>query len=62
MRRIAEQYTLSALSGEKSYDSNLLECNGGHIALTKHWPKYLMERMGFVKCQAYKCLFQISIH
>ena len=21
----------------KSHDSNLLECNGGHISLTKHW-------------------------
>ncbi len=30
----------------KSYDSNLLECNGGHISLTKHWAKYLM---GLVK-------------
>ena len=29
-----------------------MECNGGHIALTKHWAKYLMERMGFVKHQA----------
>ena len=33
----------------KSHDSNLLECNGGHIALTKHWAKYLLQRMGFVK-------------
>ena len=33
----------------KSYDSYLLECNGGHIAQTKYWAKYLMERMGFVK-------------
>ena len=41
-----------ALGVVKSYDSNLLECNGGHIALTKHWAKYLMERMGFVKCWA----------
>ena len=22
----------------KCFDSNLLECNGGHISLTKHWP------------------------
>ena len=36
----------------KSFDSNLLECNGGHIHLTKHWAKYLMERMGFVKRRA----------
>ena len=33
----------------KNVDSNLLECNGGHISLTKHWAKYLLERMGFVK-------------
>ena len=30
-------------------DSNLLAANGGHIALTKHWAQYLLERMGFVK-------------
>ena len=36
----------------KCFDSNLLECNGGHISLTKHWAKYLMERMGFVKRRA----------
>ena len=36
----------------KNYDSNLLECNGGHILLIKHWAKYLMERMGFVKRRA----------
>ena len=35
----------------KCFDSNLLECNGGHISLTKHWAKYLlvMEPMRFVK-------------
>ena len=36
----------------KSHDSNLLECNGGHISLTKHWAKYLLHRMGFVKRRA----------
>ena len=36
----------------KSYDSNLLECNGGHIVLTKGWAKYLMKCMGFVKRRA----------
>ena len=41
-----------AQGGVKSYDSNLLECNGGHISLTKNWTKYLMERMGFVKRRA----------
>lgn len=48
----------------KSYDSNLLECNGGHILLTKNWAKYLMERMGFVKRRASTKLrspFPISI-
>ena len=24
----------------KNFDGNLLECNGGHISLTKHWAKY----------------------
>ena len=33
----------------KSFDSNLLECNEGHIHLTKHWAKYLMEHVEFVK-------------
>ncbi len=33
----------------KAHDSNLLECNGGHISLTKTWAKYLLHRMGFVK-------------
>lgn len=36
----------------KNADSNLLECNGGHISLTKHWAKYLLECMGFVKRHA----------
>ena len=37
----------------KNFDSNLLECNGGgHVSLTKHWVKYLLERMGFVKRHA----------
>ena len=36
----------------KAHDSNLLECNGGHISLTKTWAKYLMHRMGFVKRRA----------
>ena len=30
-------------------DANLLLANGGHIELTKHWAKYLLSRMGFVK-------------
>ena len=31
-----------------NYDSNLLSENGGHIALTKSWAKYLPQRLGFV--------------
>ena len=30
-------------------DKSLLAENGGHIALTKHWAKYLLQRMGYVK-------------
>ena len=26
--------------------------NGGHIRLTKHWARYLLSRMGFVKQRA----------
>ena len=33
-------------------DANLLEENGGHISLTKHWARYLLLRMGFVKRRA----------
>ena len=36
----------------KAHDSNLLECDGGHISLTKTWAKYLSHRMGFVKRRA----------
>ena len=36
----------------KCHDSNLLQCNGGHILLAKHRAKYLQERMGFVKRRA----------
>ena len=36
----------------RSCDSNLLACNGGHISLTKHWAKYLMQRMGLMKRRA----------
>jgi hypothetical protein len=36
----------------KCFNSNLLDCNGGHISLTKHWAKCLMERMEFVKRRA----------
>ena len=30
-------------------DANLLVENGSHISLDKHWLKYLLARMGFVK-------------
>jgi hypothetical protein len=33
----------------KDYDSNLLQCNGGHICLGKSWSKSFLTRMGFVK-------------
>ena len=36
----------------KHYNSNLLECNGGPIVLTKSWAKSLLQRMGFVKRRA----------
>jgi len=40
---------ISAATGiVRRHDSNLLAVNGGHIFLTKHWAKYLMERMGYV--------------
>ena len=36
----------------KSYDSNLLQCNGGHIVCGKHWAKKFLHRMGYVKRRA----------
>ena len=33
-------------------DANLLFSNGGYLDLTKHWAKYLLSRMGFVKRRA----------
>ena len=30
-------------------DTSLLAENGGHIALSKHWAQYLLQRMGYVK-------------
>jgi hypothetical protein len=36
----------------KSYDSNLLLINGGHIACDKHWAKHFSHRMGYVKRRA----------
>ena len=30
-------------------DNILLAASGGHIALTKHWAQYLIQRMGFIK-------------
>lgn len=32
-------------------DSNLLDVNGGHICLSKHWAKSFLQRIGFVKCK-----------
>ena len=36
----------------KSYDSNLLQENGGHIVLSKSWAKSILGRMGYVKRRA----------
>ena len=36
----------------KNHDSNLLQCNGGHIILTKSWAKSFLDRIGFVKRRA----------
>ena len=44
--------TITMACAEGVVKSNLLVCNGGHMLLTKHWAKYLMERMGFVKRRA----------
>lgn len=36
----------------KSHDSNLLECNGGHIKCTKHWAQHFLNWLGYVKQKA----------
>ena len=36
----------------KSYDSNLLKCNGGHIECNKHWALSFLEHLGYMKCWA----------
>ena len=36
----------------KNFDSNLLQCNGGHIVITKSWAKSFLDRMGYVKRRA----------
>ena len=36
----------------KSHDSNLLQANGGQIAITKPWAQSLLLRMGHIKCKA----------
>ena len=36
----------------KNHDSNLLQCNGGHINITKGWAKSFLDRMGYVKRRA----------
>ena len=33
----------------KNVDSSLLLSNGGHISFSKHWARYMLDRMGFVK-------------
>jgi len=44
---------ISAAEGiVKSYNSNLLESNGGHIKCTKHWAKHFLNRLGYVKRKA----------
>ena len=37
---------------EMGRDANLLACNGGSITLTKQWARYVLQRMGMVKCRA----------
>ena len=45
--------TMAAAEGVvKSFDSNLLQCNGGHIICGKHWAKNFLQRMGYVKRRA----------
>ena len=33
-------------------DANLLAKNGGHISFTKHWVRYFLSRVAFVKRRA----------
>ena len=40
---------IAAMGIVMSHDVNLLECNGGHIEITKFWALSLLQWMGFVK-------------
>ena len=42
----------AALGIIKEYNSNLLQCNGGHIVIGKSWSKSFLNRMGYVKRRA----------
>ena len=46
----------------KSYDSNLLKENGGHIACSKSWAKSFLGRLGYVKRRASTKAKVISMH
>ena len=50
---INSSIVISAAEGiVKSYNSGLLESNGGHIKCTKHWEKHFLTRFGYVKRKA----------
>ena len=36
----------------KNHDSNLLQCNGGHVIITKSWVKSFLDCMGYVNQRA----------
>jgi len=38
----------------KQKNSNWLACNRGHILLTKDWSQCLLERMNFIKREAFE--------
>ena len=57
LRRVGGVINLAIVEGAalgivKEYDSNLLQCNGGHIVIGKSWSKSFLNRMGCVKRRA----------
>jgi hypothetical protein len=48
----ADIVSSAAIGIIKKHDSNLLQCNGGHIVCNREWAKNFLRRLGYVKRRA----------
>jgi hypothetical protein len=48
----ADIVSSAAIGIFKKHDSNLLQCNGGHIVCNQEWAKNFLRRLGYVKRRA----------